>query len=373
MRVDLPALVRRPRPSAELVACYRDEFTAVWRALLRLGVRRADCDDAAQEVFVTAHRRWATLRDPSKRRPWLFAIVRRVAWRARRGDDRRERRHTAYADLVTVPAALDDALADDEAWSALARFLDTLDEEKRVAFVLGELEEMSRTELGEVLGINSNTAYSRLSAARRAFLAHFAGFDDDRLARLIVHASEGSEPAAVARSRSWAGIVAVIGQPLVASTKIAVLGSLALGGVIATGTIAMRSDERTSVDATVVSPPRERGPQPEPAAIVAAAPPRAAATAAAPPAPPPTVHVAHAAATAPTPTVDDEVRVLVAARAALARGDLQGAQRKLDEHRDTFGARAELHAQRERIAHDLAAAMIDAKKSGDSIMVEPAP
>ena len=51
----------------------------------------------------------------------------------------------------------------------LDALLESMDDEKREAFVLVELEEMSMPEVGEALGINVNTAYTRLRAARRQF------------------------------------------------------------------------------------------------------------------------------------------------------------------------------------------------------------
>jgi RNA polymerase sigma-70 factor (ECF subfamily) len=45
--------------------------------------------------------------------------------------------------------------------------LDGLDEAKREVFVLAELEELSAPEIAQALGINLNTVYSRLRAARQ--------------------------------------------------------------------------------------------------------------------------------------------------------------------------------------------------------------
>lgn len=53
----------------------------------------------------------------------------------------------------------------------LRRLLDTLDDEKREVLVLTELEELSAPEIAEALGINLNTAYSRLRLAREQFEA----------------------------------------------------------------------------------------------------------------------------------------------------------------------------------------------------------
>ncbi|AKU96087.1 RNA polymerase sigma factor RpoE [Labilithrix luteola] len=49
----------------------------------------------------------------------------------------------------------------------LHALLDELDDEKRAVFVLAELEEKSVPEISEALGVNVNTVYSRLRAARQ--------------------------------------------------------------------------------------------------------------------------------------------------------------------------------------------------------------
>jgi len=48
-------------------------------------------------------------------------------------------------------------------------FLDELDEDKRIVFVLADVEGMPVPEIAELVGIKLNTAYSRLRAARQQF------------------------------------------------------------------------------------------------------------------------------------------------------------------------------------------------------------
>ena len=57
----------------------------------------------------------------------------------------------------------------------LDRILGTLDEDKRAVFVLAEIEQMSAPEIAEALGVNVNTVYSRLRAARREVEAALGG------------------------------------------------------------------------------------------------------------------------------------------------------------------------------------------------------
>ena len=56
-----------------------------------------------------------------------------------------------------------------EAARFIDRFLDSLDDERRAAFVLAELEQLSAPEIAAVVGVPLNTVYSRLRLARIAF------------------------------------------------------------------------------------------------------------------------------------------------------------------------------------------------------------
>jgi RNA polymerase sigma-70 factor, ECF subfamily len=51
----------------------------------------------------------------------------------------------------------------------LYSMLDALDDEQREVFVMAELEGMQGTEIAEATGVNLNTVYARLRAARREF------------------------------------------------------------------------------------------------------------------------------------------------------------------------------------------------------------
>ena len=98
-----------PAPSFERV--YRDGFAFVWSTLLRLGVPRAAVEDATQDVFVVVHRRLADFEGRGAGlRSWLFTIVRRVAYRHRRGAARTERKLRALAGAGTRPAELDEVV-----------------------------------------------------------------------------------------------------------------------------------------------------------------------------------------------------------------------------------------------------------------------
>jgi RNA polymerase sigma-70 factor (ECF subfamily) len=187
----------------DFAAVYRDHFDYVWTCLRRFGVADSALDDAAQEVFVVVHRRLDEFAGRAAVRTWLFAIARRIAFRFRRSAQRAARRHDALAHRQVAPSPPDpdDAIRDAQARRRLHAFLDQLDDDKRAAFLLGELEGLGREELGRALGINPNTAYARLRAARLQFHRQFES-PDARAA--VLACGRDLEPAPEARRhRVW--------------------------------------------------------------------------------------------------------------------------------------------------------------------------
>lgn len=167
------------RASAQLSAdpptfkgAYEAHFPHVWHTLRRLGVRQADLEDATHDVFVVVHRRWADF-DPSRPvKPWLTGIAYRVA-----ADERRRARHRR--EQVSEPGFAhdqpakgrtpDELVAARQARALVQAALDGLDFDKRVVFVMHELEGMSAPEIAAVVEVPVNTVYSRLRAARARF------------------------------------------------------------------------------------------------------------------------------------------------------------------------------------------------------------
>ncbi len=139
----------------------------VRRNARRLGIPVDHTDDVVQEVFVTLVRRADTLGIYGSTRALLFSITRRVC-----ANYRRRLRRTKLEPLPSrvLRAVDDDGFDRIEAARLVARFLDKLDEPRRAVFVLSELEGMSAPEVAEALGgINVNTVYTRLRAARLRF------------------------------------------------------------------------------------------------------------------------------------------------------------------------------------------------------------
>ncbi|HET9934217.1 MAG TPA: sigma-70 family RNA polymerase sigma factor [Polyangiaceae bacterium] len=171
----------RPVPSAasateppELGEIYEAHFDFVWRSLRRLGVPEAEVEDAVHDVFLIAHRKLPEFEGKSTHKTWLFAIALRVAQNQRRSLGRR-RVADVDADAVADAEASPDVQTERSRGIELGmRLLNELDQDKRVVFILAELEQLPASEIGAALGIPLFTVYSRLRAARRAFEAALA-------------------------------------------------------------------------------------------------------------------------------------------------------------------------------------------------------
>ncbi len=155
---------------------YASHFGFVWRNLRRLGVPDAQLEDAAQDVFLTVHRRWDSYdAQRSSVETWLFGILLRVAKNHRRSLRRRLARLVPWSERHSLRATWPSAdgptelIAKRQAAALLDRLLDNLDQDKRAILVLVELEQLSVARAAEILGLNLNTAYWRLGAARRMF------------------------------------------------------------------------------------------------------------------------------------------------------------------------------------------------------------
>jgi len=136
-----------------------EEYEFIWRSLRRLGVRPPETDDAAQQVFVILSPKLASV-EPGKERSYLFSIVMRVASGYRRTDSFPVALPSPEVDLDRAfgRAILDDILA-------------RMSDERRAAFVLVELEELTLAAAAEILNAPIGTVASRVARAREELRA----------------------------------------------------------------------------------------------------------------------------------------------------------------------------------------------------------
>jgi RNA polymerase sigma-70 factor, ECF subfamily len=166
-RAQLTIVALRAVP--DLGAIFDRNFDFVWATLQRLGVREADLEDLAHEVFLKVHMRLDDYDSSRPIRPWLFGFAYRVA-----AGHRRLVRHRTEVFGQSVepidPVRLPDESAEAHEENALVRAaLDAVDFDRRAVLLLHDGEDVPVPAIAEELGIPVNTAYSRLRVAREEF------------------------------------------------------------------------------------------------------------------------------------------------------------------------------------------------------------
>jgi RNA polymerase sigma-70 factor (ECF subfamily) len=143
----------------------------VWRVLRRVGLRDADAEDAAQDVFWVLAQRLDDVPVQAER-AFLAATAFRVASACRRSKRYREVNQEVDCEEHAGSEPLPDReLELRRARALLSRALSALPAPEREVFILAELEQLSRTEVAEALGIPPGTVATRLSRARQSFEA----------------------------------------------------------------------------------------------------------------------------------------------------------------------------------------------------------
>ncbi len=320
---------------------YREYFGFAWASLRRLGVPPATIDDAAQDLWVTVHRRLESLEASASVKAWLFGIARRVASHYRRTEQRHRRKLAAYS--VSDTRKSNEPMKRREAALTMETFLSQLDEPKRIAFVLSEVEGWSAPEIARVVGTSPNTVYSRVRLARQQLRKHLMESESELSPTACMEAvRQSTRPPTDAAKRCWAALAPKLsgsGVPIAATTtgllaklKLVGLGAL-LGCVGVVGLDAALPHPpapSTPLAIATASPParREAAPSPAPAPIPSA-PVVAAPVVLADPTPAPTptprraLSTAAAAPAEPAPNNDleRETKMLGTARRQLEAGD----------------------------------------------------
>jgi len=150
--------------------------------LLRDG---AAADEAAQETFVRAHQRLATLREGERLSAWIFGIARMVALehaRKRRRDGRMSSDRGTARDDELAPYRIDRApspeaaLLGAEADRALALALGQLSEDRRTALLLRIDHGLEYSEIAAEMGWPLQKVKNEIHRARLQLREQLAGF-----------------------------------------------------------------------------------------------------------------------------------------------------------------------------------------------------
>jgi RNA polymerase sigma-70 factor (ECF subfamily) len=158
------ALRARGGDAASARAFVRATQADVWRLCAHLS-SRSSADDLAQETYARAFASLHRFAGRSSARTWLLSIARRVCADAVRAAVR------ARA-LLPEPIA---PVADPADSVMLRALLDTLDRDRREAFVLTQVVGLSYAEAADVCGCPVGTIRSRVARARSDLVDAFGG------------------------------------------------------------------------------------------------------------------------------------------------------------------------------------------------------
>ena len=148
-------------------ALVRDHLTFVWRLLRRLGLSPQDADDAAQETFMVAVSKLDSIIE-GQEKSYLAGIAVRSASRARRSQKRRPDQVVPIEmdECLSSTPSVDELLDQKQARNLLELAMSQMSPEVRSAFVLYELEQMTRQEIANITQTPPGTVASRIRIGR---------------------------------------------------------------------------------------------------------------------------------------------------------------------------------------------------------------
>jgi RNA polymerase sigma-70 factor (ECF subfamily) len=163
---------------------YLDDVYTLARYLLR---NKADAEDAAQECYLRALRHFDTYRGPAMK-PWLFAILRNIC----RGefahrssslvniDEQNEPDEDAIPLWQEAQISPEQSVLKRRDADTIRRILAQLPAAFHETIVLREINELSYSQIAEVVGVPVGTVMSRLARARGMLRQAWIAEDETR-------------------------------------------------------------------------------------------------------------------------------------------------------------------------------------------------
>jgi len=134
----------------------------MYRVAWRLTGNSGTAEDLVQETFVQAWQKIDSLRDVTKMRSWMFAILRNQNLKAIR-----KKRPTASPDVESVIDHRGDESQQQEKSDIVQAAIEELDEDQRMPILLVSMEGLSVEEASEILGVPKGTVLSRMHRGRK--------------------------------------------------------------------------------------------------------------------------------------------------------------------------------------------------------------
>jgi RNA polymerase sigma-70 factor (ECF subfamily) len=142
---------------------YQRTFAQVLSTTIMASGHRADAEDAVQEAYIIALRRWALVGGHEAPEAWVLKVALRRLWRSQR------RRRHAERLAVTVPP---DATPEETAYAReVLGALATLPPPVRIAMVMCAVLGWTQAEVAQVLQVPRNTIANRIFRGRAKLAA----------------------------------------------------------------------------------------------------------------------------------------------------------------------------------------------------------
>ena len=161
------------RDEVEFEACVQRQSRLVFRVAYAVLRNAHDAEDVVQEVFLKLYRngRWRDARDEK-------AYFARAAWHM--AIDRLPEQHASSDEEVEVASPLPgpEQLAVDADWQGkIHRLIDALPEELRQPLALSTIQELTSSQVAEVMNIPEGTVRTRILRARQLLREKLAAME----------------------------------------------------------------------------------------------------------------------------------------------------------------------------------------------------
>lgn len=163
--VMMPESVSESRTLEQKIeAAVREHAHLVFKICYAVVRNHHDAEDATQEVFLRVWRNAPRLEEIEDLRSWIARIAWNVAIDRKR--KRPEQQMDEYFEVSQAPRAEDEVISG-QMLMLLERAIARLPRKEREALILASVEEMSMTEIAQVLGASEATIRGRIFRARQ--------------------------------------------------------------------------------------------------------------------------------------------------------------------------------------------------------------
>ena len=173
---------------AEFVEEY---YQPAYRFAFSLSGNHSDACDITQQAYYLAHTRSHQLRDPAKRKQWLFTILHREFLRTRRREVAHPQTALEFCEHALPPIHVDHATTLDSKTVLLV--LQTLDDNFRMPLVLFYLDQLSYKEIAAALEIPIGTVMSRLARGKQMLRQRLEAKHAEAHSKIISLTAAGAE------------------------------------------------------------------------------------------------------------------------------------------------------------------------------------